>query len=261
MNNNHLLIDIGNTAIDCLYLTDTEGIYEKHPLLKKDRLIESIISNNLNSPFDAYLSSVNLEASAFLKAIFDEKKIHYRFLDSKIMEEFSKENGYIIPNVSYLGADLFSDIIAKPNPNGLIIIDLGTATKILYLDKDGLFHGSSILPGIRSFPSALFQNTSLLGKYPLMKDPPLVSLKTEECISSGAILGTAYAIKGMIEEILKKNPKADIYLTGGDSPFVEDHIHIDGKNIIKDPYLVLEGIAKAFGIGEIRNIRMRGESK
>lgn len=257
MNNCHLFLDIGNTAIDCLYINSNEssGKYEKYPLLKKDTLRGSILKHYNEEPFDVYISSVNLKASAFIRSILDDSQIKYYFLDSRKMVEFSNKYGYTISNISFLGSDLFCDIIAEKNDSGLIIIDLGTATKVLYLDQNNVFHGCSILPGIMSFPKALFNDTSLLGDYPLIENPPIVSLETEECISSGAIYGTCYAVTGLVLKLLEKNADAKIYLTGGNSYLIEKHLKIKDKDIIKEPYLVLKGIIKTFGFDEVKEIK------
>ena len=259
MNNKHLFLDIGNTAIDCLYVDNLKGIYEKYPLAKKDTLRGSILSHYNEETFDVYISSVNLKASAFIRNILDDSGIKYHFLDSKKMETYSKENNYTIKNVSFLGSDLFCDIIAKDNIDGLIIIDLGTATKVLFIDSNNVFHGCSILPGILSFPKSLFNDTSLLGDYPLIEKPPLVSLKTEECISSGAIYGTCYAVKGIVEKLLETNKNAKIYITGGNAFYIDEHLSIPNKTIIKEPYLVLKGIIKAFGFKNIEDISISKE--
>lgn len=257
MNNCHLFLDIGNTAIDCLYTNTNSSIatYEKYPLSKKDTLRGSILNHFNEEPFDVYISSVNLKASSFIRSILDDSMIKYYFLDSRKMVEFCKKYNYDISNISFLGSDLFCDIIAKENKFGLIIIDLGTATKVLYLDSKNTFHGCSILPGIMSFPKSLFNDTSLLGDYPLLENPPIVSLKTEECISSGAIYGTCYAVSGLVSKLLEINKDAEIYLTGGNSYLIENKLNIKDKQIIKEPYLVLKGIIKTFGFDDVKEIK------
>lgn len=248
MNQQNIFLDIGNTAIDMKIEGKNGTTFQKYSLEQLHPLEENLAKAHRNQPMTCYLSSVNLKASEELRSFLGKENISHFFIDSRIMEEYSRKNHYRIDNIAYLGSDLFCDIIAVENKTGLIVIDLGTATKVLYLDKDNRFQGSSILPGIRLFPKTLFQDTSLLDDYPLIPNPPLVSLKTEECISSGAILGTGYAVKGIVEELLKKAPECEIYLTGGNMDYIKDMLKFEGHEVRKNPHLVLDGIKKAFGI-------------
>lgn len=248
MNQQNIFLDIGNTAVDMKTEGNGEPTFEKYPLEQLERLKESILGKKKTGSLTCYISSVNLSATEELRSFLEKEDIPHHFIDSRIMEDYATKNHYRIDNLSYLGSDLFCDIIAKENRSGLIVIDLGTATKVLYLTKDNRFLGSSILPGIRLFPKALFHDTSLLDDYPLIPNPPLVSLKTDECISSGAILGTGYAIKGIVEELLKEAPSSEIYLTGGNLDFVKNMLKFEGHKVHVEPHLVIEGIKKAFGI-------------
>lgn len=255
MTYNHLLLDIGNTAIDILLSRDGFSLHGKIPVTRMELLNDFIQKQFEEYPFDVLISSVNLKAGQRLKDQLLVHQIPFRFIDSEIMKDFSEKNHYDIPNVSFLGSDLFCDIIGVRNKTGLIVLDLGTATKVIYLDSQNQFHGSSIFPGIRLFPKALSLDTSLLEDYPLIKNPPIVSLQTEECLSSGAILGTAYAIKGMVEELLKKENGCDIYLTGGNAFYVKDKLSIPFYEMKEEPLLVLKGIAKTFDADIHPNIR------
>lgn len=246
-----LFIDIGNTAIDILLTDFVFKKQEKMPILDKDKIRKTIVEFEKDHKIEgAYIASVNKGCQAFVSRLFDSLAISTHFLDGDTMLSFCKDKGYTVDNTSYLGADLFCGIIAHEEKNGLLILDVGTATKILFLDKDKVFHGACILPGLFSFPEILYQDTSLLGKNPLLDNPPLVSLDTKECISSGAINGQAALLASMSKEILKQyhSEQSQIYLTGGNCSRIETQLHRFGlSNYILDKNLVLKGLARSFG--------------
>ena len=70
----------------------------------------------------------------------------------------------LIDDPAELGADfvIASVAIKKKYPLPCICYDLGTATKIFIVDKDGAFIGGAIAPGVKVSLNALSSNTSLL---------------------------------------------------------------------------------------------------
>ncbi|MBS7383916.1 MAG: hypothetical protein KIG79_01565, partial [Bacilli bacterium] len=56
----------------------------------------------------------------------------------------------------------------------------------------------------------------------LLTHPPLLSLKTEECISSGVIHGTIELLSGTVAQIKERyqNPDCEVILTGGNAKLI-----------------------------------------
>lgn len=245
-----LYADIGNSTIDILLVNQNEWSIEKVETRSRTNIYSFIQKQSMIS--DVYVSSVNSTGLSNLKdalnEFFPSCNIHY--MDANVMRKYADENHIQVDNIDILGSDLFCDIVKESHAKGMIVIDLGTASKILYLDKNSYFRGCQIFPGLSSFPEILHSKTDLLKNSPIMKNPPLVSLKTEECISSGVINGVSSLIAGMIKAIKKEydNPEAAVILTGGNAYLVKDHLKswIDDE-VIYDLAHTLKGLVKISG--------------
>lgn len=247
---NVLYADIGNSTIDFL-LTDFVD-FRMDKVNTRDRMgILQYLKDKKNIE-GLYVSSVNSPGLYLLleqfRALFPSSSV--QVLEKGIMENYSEKRCIRVDNVKILGADLFCDIVAKDNKEGEIIIDLGTASKILFLDQDSYFRGCQIFPGLASFPETLHAKTDLLKNGPILSNPPLVSLKTEECISSGVINGASALIAGMIIGIEKeyhcKSPA--VILTGGNAYLVRETLKkFTEMDYEYDPYHVLKGLIRVSG--------------
>ena len=141
-----------------------------------------------------------------------------------------------------LGADMVATAIGALDkyPAPVIIVDLGTATKMSVLNKTGSFIGCAILPGVSLSMNALATGTSQLPRIPLEAPNKSISTNTIECIKSGVIFGAASAIDGMIERFEKElGQKAVVVATGGLAESVYNHCK---SEITYDPYLILRGL-------------------
>ncbi len=245
MKNKHLLCDIGNTSFDFCFLDGKYKIFKKFRSDEEDKIslfIQEIHSEDLF----CLISSVNHKNLSFLLGILKEYKIKNSLLSPSLMKEYAINHGYTISNTDYLGGDLYCDVIAaKKSPS--IIIDLGTVGKILFLDKGKIFRGAAIFPDIQQFPAIMDSSTDLLKGYGLKMRPPLVSLKTEECISSGAINGMCGLISGYISQLKKEYQLSDvdILLTGGAGFYIAETLKLYVKEEFQFiPYLCLDGLEK-----------------
>ena len=108
-----------------------------------------------------------------------------------------------IDDPSALGADLVVGAVAviECYKTPAIVIDLGTATTITLVDEKHCFRGGAIFPGVRLGFSALTSAASLLPDISIEKPKRCIGTSTAECMRSGAILGTASMIDGMIDRM------------------------------------------------------------
>ena len=122
----------------------------------------------------------------------------------------------------------------------VIIMDMGTATKMLVLDKNGSFIGGAILPGVAISMNALAAETSLLPRVPIEAPVKCISANTVECMKSGAIFGAASMVDGMIERSeTELGEQAQVVATGGLSDAIYRYCKHD---IVHDPNLILRGL-------------------
>ncbi len=126
-----------------------------------------------------------------------------------------------------LGADMAAVAVAAKEhyPLPAVVIDLGTATKVLAIDKTGAFVGGIIAPGVKISIEALANRTASLPLISINNDPPLKSVigtNTIDCMRSGLLYGTAFMVDGMIESFEKElGEKCAVIATGGFSSVIQ----------------------------------------
>ncbi len=147
-----------------------------------------------------------------------------------------------VDNPAQVGADLICACVGAYNkyPAPVIIIDMGTATKIMVVDNLGTFMGVSIAPGVELSQKALSGGTAQLPQISLEAPSRVIAKNTVECMKSGVIFGNASMIDGMIERIEKElGFSSKIVATGGYSSSVIPHCKND---ITLDENLLLDGL-------------------
>ncbi len=148
-------------------------------------------------------------------------------------------------NPASVGADLICACVAAHRLYGspALIADLGTATKIMALDKSGTFIGVSILPGVKMGLSALSNGTAQLPQVDLEAPSSVIGKNTADCMKSGAVFGNAAAIDGMIDRFRDAmGEPIPVYATGGLAPLIVGYcrhpITLDEHMVLKGLYLV-----------------------
>ena len=151
-----------------------------------------------------------------------------------------------IDNPNELGSDLVCDSVgAKVRyGNGLIIVDLGTANKLLVIDKDGNFVGCVITPGLKISMKALSASAAQLMDTSLVAPSKIIGKNSSDSINSGIIYGTIKMIDGLCDDIEKEvGYKLKRIVTGGNSYLITDHIK---DNYIYDNNLIFEGLYQIY---------------
>ena len=147
-----------------------------------------------------------------------------------------------IDNPAQLGADLVAGAVGALDAYTLpcIIIDMGTASTISVLDKNGTFLGGSIAAGVKLTLKALTENTAQLTSIPIEAPQSVIGRNTVECMQSGLVYGTAAMIDGLLDKIEEElGQEATVVATGGLSKEIITHCK---RNIIYDENLLLEGL-------------------
>jgi len=148
-----------------------------------------------------------------------------------------------VENPSQTGADIVVGCVAalQEHKPPLIVIDMGTATTMAVIDKNGSFIGGSISPGVKISVDALTERTALLPGLQLDEPKKAIGRNTIECMRSGIMLGNACMIDGMIQQMENElGSTAQVVATGGIAKFV---LPMCSKPIIYDNDLLLKGLA------------------
>lgn len=121
-------------------------------------------------------------------------------------------------NPKTVGSDLIVDAVAGIDCVGapLIVIDMGTATTLSVIDKDGCYIGGAISTGVKLSMEALANNAAQLSSIGLDCPTKVVGKNTVECMKSGLLFGAASMLDGMIERIWEEiGYETKIVATGG----------------------------------------------
>lgn len=151
-----------------------------------------------------------------------------------------------IDDPSTLGADLCCAAVAAKEyyPLPCIIIDLGTASKVLAVNAQGEFLGGAIAGGLKMTFESLASGTAALPLISSGKVEKAIGTNTVDCMRSGVILGMAAMLDGLIERFEAEMGKAkSIVATGGFSPLVMSECR---RETISDPQLILKGMMAVY---------------
>ena len=148
----------------------------------------------------------------------------------------------LLDNPASVGSDLVVGAVAalheyKPP---LIMIDMGTATTIAVVDKNGAYIGGSICTGVKVATEALAGRAAQLPGISLDMPKKAIGRNTIDAMRSGIMLGNACMIDGMIERIEEElGQKATVVATGGIARFI---LPMCRRKIIYDRNLLLKGL-------------------
>ena len=146
---------------------------------------------------------------------------------------------------SDVGADRIVDAVAALEKYGApcIVADLGTATTIDVVNKDGEFLGGVIAPGMMISAEALFARAAKLPKVDILRPPKVVGTSTRTAMQSGLYHGYIGLVDGLLRKMIDEiggAPKvvatgglAKIISTGSEFiTIVDDNLLLDGLRMI-----------------------------
>lgn len=148
-----------------------------------------------------------------------------------------------IENPKQLGADLLIGMVGAYQKYGgpVIVVDLGTATKLFVVSSTAEILGGIIYPGVISSERSLIASTSKLNHAGFYQPEKVIGKDTNSCIQSGATYGTAAVIEGLVGRIKQELNLSNInvVLTGGIAPLVLNALKIEYKY---EPNILIEGL-------------------
>ena len=151
-----------------------------------------------------------------------------------------------IDNPAQTGADLVVGCVAalREHQAPMIIIDMGTATTMIVLDKNGAMIGGAIIPGVKISMDALTNRTALLPGLQLDQPKRAIGRNTIDCMRSGLMLGNACMIDGMIDRMEQElGYETTVIATGGIAKFV---LPMCTHEIVYDKDLLVKGLAALY---------------
>ncbi len=249
-----LAVDIGNTNVTFgLYIDDRLEVVSR---MATDRArtaeqyavdmsaIISLHKTDATACTGAIIGSVVPELTGVIsKAIYLLTNVKAKIIGPGVKTGLNIK----IDNPAQLGADLVAGAVGALGKYEapMLILDLGTATKISVIDSNKVYRGCTISAGVRISLNALSAMTSQLPTISTSGDISPIGTNTVTSMQSGTVLGTAAMLDGMckrLENALGEKIKT-VAATGGHSSNIIKNCETE---IISDPTLVLDGLKMIF---------------
>jgi type III pantothenate kinase len=217
--------------------TDTDKTADEYSVLFNSLFSEAELGfSNFNR---IIISSVVPQLTQTISEVF-EKKSHTEAL----ILNGEVETGLKIKrlNRKSVGADLIADAVGAYAlfKDDCIVVDFGTATTLMAVQKPGELIGGSICAGLKVTIDALVGKTAQLSQIPLEPPKQVIGGSTMEAMQSGLVLGHLCMIEGLVDRMQKKmEESAKVIATGGLSEKIAEHT--DYFDVI-DPMLTLDGL-------------------
>ena len=200
-------------------------------LTKSDNKIDHII-------YSSVVPQINVPLLGALKKL---TSIEPLLINQDIKTDLSTE----VDNPLEIGNDLIADLVGAKEKYGYpcLIADLGTASKILLLDKSGAFTSCLIMPGLTLSAESLSNKAALLPEVSLIAPDSVMAKNTLGAMNAGIVYGHADMVLGLIKRYEKELGYPCMHiLTGGGAVYLKDilkddfqydqNLNLDGLNII-----------------------------
>lgn len=228
----NLVIDYGNSSAKV-------GIFDHHKLVRKEVFADSVLLQNFLENFSAdYIIISSVTVNAALVSSW-AKQVKEKFILTYALP-LPIKNGYSTPNT--LGVDRIAGVCGArqyfPKQPSLVI-DTGTCITYDFVNREGIFLGGGISPGLSMRFEAVHKFTVKLPLVKMIESPSLIGNSTETCIQSGVINGAVEELNGIISRYQEKFEGLRVILCGGDARFFENKLK---ASIFALPELVLSGL-------------------
>ena len=255
----NLCIDVGNTTVGV-------GVFKEDKLIHRLSFTvdEKRTSDEYRLIIRRILRENDVDASIIERIIFSSvvPSVNEGLL-SALKEIFNIEPMLIAPGIKTgltvhvdnpieIGNDLIAVMVGAKEKYGYpcLIADLGTATKILLIDKTGAFISCLIMPGLSLSVSSLTNRAALLPEISIKNPKTVMAKNTVDAINAGVVYGHADMVDGAIVRYEKElGYKCKHILTGGSAAYIKDMLK---EEFIYDPSLCFDGL---------NNILKRNEGK
>lgn len=244
-----LAIDVGNTNIviggldgDGIYFTariSTDKSKTSDDYAAKMKNILEIYQIDRTQIEGGILSTV-VPALAVVLGDAVERIIHCR----PMVVSAAMDTGVNIrmDNPKQTGSDLIVDAAAvlAEYPQPTLFFDMGTATTVSAIDRNGDYIGGMIIAGAELSLEALSSGTAQLPHISMEAPDKMLGKNTIDCMKSGVIYGSAAMVDGIIQRAEEEMGESlTVVATGGIAKRVVPYCR---RTIICDENLTLKGL-------------------
>ena len=201
-----ICVDVGNTTIAVAAFKEGKiqirNYFDYEVSFKKEEFL-AYLKNLKNMPkeevseiiYSSVVPPIDKDLCSSLEEFYSAKVTRIDINNEELLKYLSVENP------KEVGEDLLADVIGGSKKYGypLLIIDIGTASKVLYIDERSLFKDTSLLPKVE------------------LKIPETVIAKgTYDAMNTGLVYGHVDMLQGIVNRYEKElNKKIKVVVTGG----------------------------------------------
>ena len=230
----NLIIDIGNTNVKVAVFK--AGVLIDKEIVGYSQLIDCLKNKNFDKGIVSNVGNQDLEKEVV--SLFPFLVSMKSGLDLPIGSTYS--------SMETIGKDRLANAVGafvqNPNQNSLVI-DAGSCLTFDFIDSNNYYHGGAISPGLSMRFKALntfTENLPLLTKD--AADLVLTGVNTNSSIVSGVVNGMASEIVQTIDKYRSKHPGLTIFMTGGDSGFINSIVEVEKNGIFAVENLTMIGL-------------------
>ncbi|CCH53768.1 putative transcriptional acitvator, Baf family [Fibrisoma limi BUZ 3] len=231
----NLVIDWGNSSLKV-------GWFNQSALLQSERYesVGSLLAGVSQRAFDQVIVSSTSRPADEIRAALADLNRTILTLDSATPVPIRK--AYDTPNT--LGADRVAAAVGAMSlfpACDCLVLDVGTCLTADLIDREAVFQGGLISPGLHMRLRAMHEQTARL---PLVdvsagEPVPLTAKNTRQAMQSGVVNGLTFEMNGIIETYRRERPGLVVVLCGGDASVFESRLK---PPIFAVPELVLIGL-------------------
>lgn len=146
-----------------------------------------------------------------------------------------------------VGSDLIVSAVAAKDKyqTPLAIIDMGTATTLVVIDRKGDYIGGMIIPGLWVSLNSLSSQAAQLPHIDLNAPAKLLGKNTVDCMRAGSVIGCAAMLDGLLDRVEEElGEPVNAVLTGGVAnliaPYCKRTMHVEPDLLIHGLQLLYE---------------------
>lgn len=247
-----LAVDIGNSFVKIALLREEKVVARLSLETERGKSADEYLARIAYSPLGRLIKEEGVEGAILSSVV---SSLTPNFLS--VLERLSGRKPLLLGENARTGIalkvdhplEVGSDLVAASSGAVSLaklpsfIADLGTASKFIYVDKDGAFRGVAIAPGIRGGALSLREKTSSLPEASLSLPPSPLGKNTFDSLNAGLLYGTAYECLGFLHGFEKiADGSLTPYLTGGNARFVKSLL----PSFVYEPDLLMKGLSRIY---------------
>lgn len=249
-----LAIDIGNTTVN---LGGVAGNYSDYQVVFREKLdtVRDWTAREYASGILHCLNRMNLTPEQFrgvvissvvppvLEPVGESARRIFGKEPMVISTKCDLGLSVALPHPELVGRDRLVDAAWAAHTYTLpaVTVDLGTATTFNVIGRQREFLGGVIAAGLETSLRALASRTAQLPAVALKTPERVIGKNTSECMLSGAVIGTAGLVDGVVAQIEQElGTSVTLVLTGGGAEYIIPYVR---HCHCYDPDLILKGLA------------------